>query len=187
MAKTTSSQLLKVGEKAPDFRLKGVDNNVYSMKDFRSKAVLVVFICNHCPYVKARIRDIVSLQKSFSSEQLQVVGINSNDTTYDGEGFDNMITFAKEHSLNFPYLLDDTQNVAKTYGAVCTPDPFLFDSDHKLVFHGRINDALEPEMHPKVPIMEDNIKKILKGEMLEKAFDPSVGCSIKWKEAESST
>ena len=93
MARTTSSQLLKAGEKAPDFRLKGVDNNVYSMKDFRSKAVLVVFICNHCPYVKARIRDIVSLQKSFSSEQLQVVGINSNDTTYDGEGFDNMIFF----------------------------------------------------------------------------------------------
>jgi peroxiredoxin len=186
MARTTSTQLLKVGEKAPEFRLKGVDNNLYSIKDFRSNAVLVVFICNHCPYVKARIKDIVNLQKIFNSEQLQVVGINSNDPTYDGEGFDNMIRFAREHALNFPYLIDDTQNVAKAYGAVCTPDPFLFNSNLKLVFHGRINDALEPEMHPKVPVMENNIKKILKGEKLEKAFDPSVGCSIKWKD-ESST
>jgi peroxiredoxin len=186
MARTISSQLLRVGEKAPDFRLEGVDTNLYSIKDFRSKSVLVVFICNHCPYVKARIRDIVGLQRIFNSEELQVVGINSNDPTYDGEGFDNMITFAKEHALNFPYLIDGTQNVAKAYGAVCTPDPFLFGSELKLVFHGRINDALEPDMHPKVPVMENNIKKILKGEKIEKSFDPSVGCSIKWKDTELS-
>jgi peroxiredoxin len=187
MARTTSSQLLKVGEKAPDFRLRGVDNNLYSMKDFGSKSLLVVFICNHCPYVKAQIRDIVGLQQIFNSEQLKVVGINSNDPTYDGEGFDNMIAFSKGHALNFPYLIDDTQNVAKAYGAVCTPDPFLFDSDFKLVFHGRINDASEPEMRPKVHVMQDNVKKILKGEKIEKAFDPSVGCSIKWKDPLSST
>jgi peroxiredoxin len=187
MARTTSSQVLKVGEKAPDFKLRGVDNNLYSIKDFGSKSVLVVFICNHCPYVKARISDIVSLQQIFNPEQLQVVGINSNDPAYDGEGFENMITFAREHALNFPYLIDDTQNVAKAYGAVCTPDPFLFDSDLKLVFHGRINDALEPEIRPTVHVMQDNVNKILKGEKIEKAFDPSVGCSIKWKDAESST
>ncbi|MGC1928898.1 MAG: thioredoxin family protein [Candidatus Nitrosopolaris sp.] len=187
MARTTSSQLLKVGEKAPDFRLEGVDNNLYSIKDFKSKSVLVVFICNHCPYVKARIRDIVSLQQTFGSEELQVVGINSNDPNYDGEGFDNMVTFTKEHNLNFPYLIDDTQNIAKAYGAVCTPDPFLFDSELKLVFHGRINDALEPDMHPKVPVMENHIKKILNGEKIEKPFDPSVGCSIKWKMSEESS
>jgi peroxiredoxin len=182
MARTISSQLLKVGEKAPEFRLKGVDNKLYSMKDFSSKSVLVVFICNHCPYVKARIRDIVGLQQTFRSEELQVVGINSNDPNYDGEGFDNMVTFAKENTLNFPYLIDDTQNIAKVYGAVCTPDPFLFDSELRLVFHGRINDALEPEMHPKVPVMENNIKKILNGDKIARPFDPSVGCSIKWKD-----
>jgi peroxiredoxin len=116
-------------------------------------------------------------------EELQVVGINSNDPNYDGEGFDKMVTFSKENTLNFPYLIDDTQNIAKAYGAVCTPDPFLFDSELKLVFHGRINDALEPDMHPKVQVMENNVKKILNGEKIEKPFDPSVGCSIKWKDS----
>jgi peroxiredoxin len=116
-------------------------------------------------------------------EELQVVGINSNDPNYDGEGFDRMVTFSKENTLNFPYLIDDTQNIAKAYGAVCTPDPFLFDSELKLVFHGRINDALEPDMQPKVQVMENNVKKILNGEKIEKPFDPSVGCSIKWKDS----
>ena len=153
------------------------------MKDFKSELVLVVFICNHCPYVKARIKDIVRLQEIFRLEELQVVGINSNDPNYDGEGFDKMVTFSKENTLNFPYLIDDTQNIAKAYGAVCTPDPFLFDSELKLVFHGRINDALEPDMHPKVQVMENNVKKILNGEKIEKPFDPSVGCSIKWKDS----
>src|SRR5213080_2245825 len=118
MARTISSQLLKVGEKAPDFRLKGVDNKLYSLRGFKSKTVLVVFICNHCPYVKARIKDIVSLQQTFRSEELQVVGINSNDPNNDGESFDNMVAFTKENALNIPYLIDDTQNIAKIYGAV---------------------------------------------------------------------
>ncbi|HET7148674.1 MAG TPA: thioredoxin family protein [Candidatus Nitrosopolaris sp.] len=183
MARTISSQRLKVGEKAPDFRLKGTDNKLYSMKDFKSESVLIVFICNHCPYVKARIKDIVSLQQIFRTEELQVVGINSNDPNYDGEGFDKMVTFSKENTLNFPYLIDDTQNIAKAYGAVCTPDPFLFDSERKLVFHGRINDASEPDMQPKIQVMENNVRKILNGEKIERPFDPSVGCSIKWKDS----
>jgi hypothetical protein len=83
--------------------------------------------------------------------------------------------------LNFPYLIDDTQQTAKSYGAVCTPDPFLFDQKRRLMFHGKINDAMEPEMTPQVHVMESNIRKILNGEILEKDFDPSIGCSIKWK------
>jgi peroxiredoxin len=182
MVKTVSSQVLNTGEKSPDFKLKGVDNKIYSLKDFdSSKSLLVVFICNHCPYVKARIGDIVNLQSMFKSSELQVVGINSNDPNYEGEGFDNMIKFAREYKLNFPYLIDDTQLIAKTYGAVCTPDPFLFDQERRLVFHGRINDALEPEMTPKVSVMENNVRKVLRGEKIEKDFDPSIGCSIKWK------
>jgi peroxiredoxin len=182
MVKTVSSQVLNTGEKSPDFKLKGVDNKIYSLKDFdSSKSLLVVFICNHCPYVKARIGDIVNLQSMFKSSELQVVGINSNDPNYEGEGFDNMIKFAREYKLNFPYLIDDTQLMAKAYGAVCTPDPFLFDQERRLVFHGRINDALEPEMTPKVFVMENNVRKVLRGEKIEKDFDPSIGCSIKWK------
>ena len=182
MVKTLSAEVLNTGEKSPDFKLKGIDNKIYSLKDFdSSKSLLVVFICNHCPYVRARIGDIVKLQSMFNTSDLQVVGINSNDPNYEGEGFDNMIKFTREYKLNFPYLIDDTQLVAKAYGAVCTPDPFLFDQERRLVFHGRINDALEPEMTPKVSVMENNVRKVLKGEKIEKDFDPSIGCSIKWK------
>jgi peroxiredoxin len=182
MVKTVSSQVLNTGEKSPDFKLKGVDNKIYSLKDFdSSNSLLVVFICNHCPYVRARIGDIVNLQSMFKTSELQVVGINSNDPNYEGEGFDNMIKFAREYKLNFPYLIDDTQLIAKAYGAVCTPDPFLFDQERRLVFHSRINDALEPEMTPKVSVMENNVRRVLRGEKIEKDFDPSIGCSIKWK------
>ncbi|MFL6344419.1 MAG: thioredoxin family protein, partial [Nitrososphaeraceae archaeon] len=93
----------------------------------------------------------------------------------------NMIKFARECKLNLPYLIDDTQGTAKAYGAVCTPDPFLFNEERRLVFHGRINDASEPEMTPKVSVMENNVRKVLGGEKIEKDFDPSIGCSIKWK------
>lgn len=153
---------------------------MHSLHDYKCKATLVVFICNHCPYVKARIGDIVALQSKFKPYELQVIGINSNDPNYKDEGFDNMVAFAKEHNLNFPYLIDESQDIARSYGAVCTPDPFLF-VEGRLEFHGRINDALEPEANPAVPVMENNVRRLLKGEKLEKDFDPSIGCSIKWK------
>ncbi len=181
MVKTVSYQKLIPGSVAPDFLLKGVDNKMYSLKDFNSKSFLVVFICNHCPYVKARINDIIDLQSKFDGADLQIIGINSNDPDYEGEGLDNMIKFSKEYSLNFPYVVDDTQSVAKEYGAVCTPDPFLFDVNKKLVFHGKINDALEPAMTPSHNTMEENINRLLSGLAIEKEFDPSIGCSIKWK------
>ena len=182
MVKTESSQVLQKGNAAPDFSLKGTDETVYSLESFSSsKLLLVVFICNHCPYVKARVHDLVALQSKFSRPDLQVIAINSNDPNYQDEGFENMKRFVKEYGLNFPYLFDGTQTTALSYGAVCTPDPFLFNSERKLVFHGKINDAIEPDMTPKVQTMEENVKKLLRGQELEKDFDPSVGCSIKWK------
>lgn len=181
MAKTLSSHTLQKNDSAPSFRLMGTDDKFYSLDDFRSKSLLVVFICNHCPYVKARIGDLVTLQSRFPKSDLQIIGINSNDPSYQEEGFENMIKFSKENNLNFPYLIDDTQQIARSYGAVCTPDPFLFDLNRKLVFHGKINDAMEPEMTPQVHVMENNIKRLLDGKSIEKDFDPSIGCSIKWK------
>ena len=181
MVKTASSpQVLKTGNNAPDFKLKGVDGRTHSFSDYKSKATLVVFTCNHCPYVKARIGDIVALQGKFKPSELQVISINSNDPNYNEEGFDNMVAFAKTYRLNFPYLIDESQDTARSYGAVCTPDPFLF-VDGRLAFHGKINDAAEPEARPTVPVMENNVRRLLKGETLEKDFDPSIGCSIKWK------
>ena len=181
MVKTYSNQKLKIGEKAPAFSLRGVNGSFYSLTNIESSSFLMVFICNHCPYVKARIGDIIDLRQKFSSTELQIVAVNSNDPAYDGEGFENMVIFARENELNFPYVIDDTQQVAKSYGATCTPDPFLFDSQLRLVYHGRINDATEPGMQPEEPVMEKNVRKILSGEKIEKSFDPSVGCSIKWK------
>jgi peroxiredoxin len=182
MVKTQSSQKLISGSQAPNFTLKGVDNKNYSLMDINSRTLLIVFICNHCPYVKAKINDLISLQSKFDSSDLQIIGINSNDSSYEGEGFDNMVKFAHEYSLDFPYLIDETQSVARNYGAVCTPDPFLFDESKKLAFHGKINDALEPTSRPTVNTMENNIQKILDGKKstIEKDFDPSIGCSIKW-------
>ena len=181
MVKTQSTQNLISGSQAPNFSLKGVDNKNHSLMDINPRTLLIVFICNHCPYVKARIGDLVDLQNKFSKSQLQIVGINSNDPAYQDEGFESMIKFSNENNLNFPYLIDDTQQIARTYGAVCTPDPFLFDENRSLVFHGKINDAMEPEMIPQVHVMENNVKRVLDGQTLDKDFDPSIGCSIKWK------
>lgn len=153
MVKTESSQIFNTGSKAPDFNLIGVDGKMYSLNDFNSKTLLVIFICNHCPFVKARINDIINLKNKFNVEELQILGINSNDPNYEDEGFENMKKFSKEYNLNFPYLIDETQEIAKLYGAVCTPDPFLFDHERKLVFHGRINDAMTPESQPSRQIM----------------------------------
>ena len=126
MVKTLSNQVLKINENAPSFRLKGVDGKIYSLEEFNPKCTLVVFICNHCPYVKARINDLTDLLDKFSTSELRVIGINSNDPNYQEEGFDNMIKFAAKYALNFPYLIDDTQTVAKAYGAVCHARPIPF-------------------------------------------------------------
>jgi peroxiredoxin len=182
VVKTGSTQVLRKHQRAPDFSLVGTDDIVYSLENFSSsKLLLVVFICNHCPYVKARIHDLVALQSKFNKSDLQVVGINSNDPDYQDEGFLNMKKFSQEYGLNFPYLFDESQVVARSYGAVCTPDPFLFDSERRLIYHGKINDATEPEMTPKVHTMEENVRNSLAGKQIEKDFDPSIGCSIKWK------
>jgi peroxiredoxin len=110
-----------------------------------------------------------------------MIDLISKDPNYQDEGFINMKKFSLEYGLNFPYLFDESQTVARSYGAVCTPDPFLFDSERKLIYHGKINDAIEPDMVPKVQIMEVNVRKVLADQPLDKDFDPSVGCSIKWK------
>jgi len=141
MALTQSFQKLNNGDKAPDFSLQGTDGKTYSLADFKDKeSLLIVFMCNHCPYVKAKIGAIVQLHEKYK-DKVAVVGINSNDPGYEGEGMENMKGFARERNIGFPYLFDDTQKVARAYGATCTPDPFLFDKEQKLVFHGRKKSA----------------------------------------------
>ena len=110
------------------------------------------------------------------------MGINSKDSEkYPDDSFESMKTIADEKGITFDYLVDETQEIAKKYGAVCTPDPFLFDSERKLVFHGRIDDAMNPDAVANEKVMINNIEKFLNDEKIEKDFDPSIGCSIKWK------
>ena len=177
-----SKDVLKVGGNAPDFSLKGTDGETYSLSSFNGKCLLIVFMCNHCPYVLPKIKPLIELQNSFPGEELQIVGINSNDASqYPDDSFENMQKFVVDRGINFVYLYDETQEVAKAYGASCTPDPFLFDESKKLVFHGRIDDALEPGQEIMEHTMEENIIALLSGTPIEQGFKPSIGCSIKWK------
>jgi len=173
---------LKTGDNAPDFSLKGIDDETHSLDSYSgNKGLLVIFMCNHCPYVKAKIEAIKEIHEKFN-ENIAIVGINSNDSIeYPDDSFENMKKTANEKGMKFDYLVDDTQDVAKRYGAVCTPDPFLFDEDRKLIFHGRIDNAMNPDATATENTMQDNLKKFLAGEKIEKDFDPSIGCSIKWK------
>ena len=181
MAKMESIISLKTGDNAPEFTLKGIDDKIHSLNDYSKKGLLVIFMCNHCPFVKAKIEAIKEIHNKFKDD-VSIVGINSNDSVkYPDDDFDSMKAVAKEKGLEIDYLVDETQEIAKKYGAVCTPDPFLFDSEKKLVFHGRIDDAMNPDAVANEKVMINNIEKFLNGEKIEKDFDPSIGCSIKWK------
>ena len=182
MSLVESISKLKKGTSAPDFSLPGIDGKNYSLSNFKSaKAVLIVFMCNHCPYVKPKINELKRMQSDYKNKGLVVIGINSNDVNFvPDDSFENMKKFAKERGINFIYLYDESQKAAKDYGASCTPDPFLFDSNLRLMFHSRIDDthALEQankhEMHEAIGEFLNN-GKIAIGEQ------PSMGCSIKWK------
>lgn len=181
MVKTESRKQLQKGDTAPAFELRGIDGTMHSLVDKGGKeGFLVIFMCNHCPYVKARMEEMNALQREFG-DRITVVGINSSDPDYPGEGEEHMKAFAREHGIEFPYLLDEDGVTAKAYGATCTPDPFLFDKEMKLVFHGRISDAMEPGDMPTEFTMKENIAKLLAGEAIEEWFEPSLGCSIKFR------
>ena len=180
---TESAAGLKAGDAAPDFDLLGIDGERHALSGYGGReALLVVFMCNHCPYVKAKIDAIKEVHERFG-DRIAVVGINSNDASrYPDDSYDSMKAMAAERGIKFDYLVDETQDVARRYGAVCTPDPFLFDSSGRLAFHGRIDDAAGPDATATEKIMVNNVEALLAGRRIEKDFDPSIGCSIKWKE-----
>ena len=177
-----SELVLKTGGKAPVFELTGIDDKKHSLDEFKDyKGLLVIFMCNHCPYVQAKIDAMNEIYNKFK-DKIAIVGINSNDPTdYPDDSFDSMKKVASEKGIKFPYLVDSSQEVAKKYGAVCTPDPFLFDKEQKLVFHGRLDNAMKLEDIATEKTMIINMQKLLDGEKIEKDFEPSIGCSIKWK------
>lgn len=169
--------------KAMGFSLKGTDDKTYTLKDVRGeKGLLLMFICNHCPFVKAIVKTLVVDIKTMQKNGIGVAAIMSNDVEhYPEDSFENMKQFAKSHGFTFPYLIDETQDVARTYGAVCTPDFFGFDSGGALKYRGRFDGA---GMAPKPDSEHDLLKAMVEISISGKAPEvqtPSIGCSIKWK------
>lgn len=176
--------VFRTGEKAPEFELKGVDGKTYSLSEFKgTKAVLIIFMCNHCPYVTPKIPYFIELQEKYVSQGLQVIGISSNDPEYEPfDSFENMKEIAIQKKFNFPYLYDETQDVALAFGAECTPDPFLLDKELRLAYHGRFDNAHgEPHSKAKTSEMETAIKQLLENKKITVPALPSMGCNIKWK------
>ena len=172
------------GWKAPDFELPGVDGRTYTFDDIAGeKGTVVAFICNHCPYVKAIIDRMVRDAKDLAEHGIGFVAISSNDAAqYPQDSFDNMKKFAEEHGFPFPYLYDESQQVAKAYGAVCTPDFFGFNADRELQYRGRL-DASRKEPAPpdaRRELFEAMLQVARTGRGPEQQM-PSLGCSIKWK------
>ena len=174
---------LKINDKAPDFNLRGVDGKDYSLSSFRNKKILVItFMCNHCPYVQAYIDRIKAVQDDFTIKSVQVVGINANDEiNYPDDSFEKMVEMNKIKKLNFPYLRDGDQKIASAYGAQCTPECFIFDSERKLRYHGRIDDSYKDENAVKTYDLRNAINALIHDKKVPIELTPAIGCSIKWR------
>lgn len=179
----TYSQNIPFGEKAPDFSLPGIDGKTYTLAHFADKKILVIiFMCNHCPYVQACWNRLIALQNEFGTRGVQLVGINANNEIhYPDDRFEMMKEFAKKREHNFPYLRDESQEVAKAYGAICTPDIFAYDEKHELAYHGRIDDNWQEPRKVTKRELAEALETLLRGEKPNRDQNPSVGCSIKWK------
>ncbi|MDP6657202.1 MAG: thioredoxin family protein [Nitrospinaceae bacterium] len=177
-----NSTMTSLGTPAYDFALEGTDGKTYSLDSFSGRDVLVIiFMCNHCPYVKAVLKRLIDLQNEFSDRGVQLVGINPNDTVrYPDDSLDNMKALAKEKGFPFPHLMDPSQETAKAYDAVCTPDLYVYGKERKLLYRGRIDDNWE---HPEKVTRQDlksALENIIAGQPVSSEQIPSMGCSIKW-------
>ncbi len=177
------SEKKTLGTPTPDFDLVSVDGQRYSLASFKDKKVLVImFICNHCPYVQAIEDRILQLQRDYAAQSVQLVGICSNDPTdYPDDSPENLKKRWQTKDYRFPYLVDETQEMAKAYGAVCTPDIFVYDINRKLVYHGQLdNNWKEPDKVTRRDLQEA-IDTLLKGQKPSENQMSSMGCSIKWR------
>jgi peroxiredoxin len=181
-----SDSTLDAGDVAPDFELRGTDEETYGLDDFAdNEALLVVFTCNHCPYAKAKFDLLNELAAEY--DDVAVVGINPNDADeYPDDSFERMQELVDDGTIAYDaYLRDDAQSVASVYGATCTPDPFLFEKDDgtfRLAYHGRLDDALNPDDEPTRYHVREAIDAVLADEPVDLEWQPSRGCSIKWSE-----
>ena len=180
----TPSTMLPLGTKVPSFALPSTDGTIVRDSDFAAApALLVMFICNHCPYVK-HIRDgLAVMARDFASQGVAVVGIMSNNAAQYPDDRPEMMKVEKQAAgWDFPYLYDESQDVAKAYHAACTPDFFLFDGAHKLVYRGQMDDSRPGNNQPVTGRdLRAAVAKVLANEAVDAAQKPSIGCNIKWK------
>ena len=179
----TKTPICNFGEKPHSFSLKGVDDKIYKLEDcLGDKGTVIMFICNHCPYVKAIIKNIVDDTNNLRNLGVNAIAIMSNDTkNYPDDSFDKMKDFAKDNKFNFPYVIDETQEIAKKFGAVCTPDFFGYNSNNELQYRGRMRELKE------LKTVSDDESDLFKAMKLiaqtgkgPKNQIPSMGCNIKW-------
>ena len=200
VALDSEEDALERGDRAPAFELRGTDDETAVLDDFAgNEALLLVFTCNHCPYAKAKFDELNALADEY--DDVAVVGINPNDAEkYPEDSFAKMQEYVDAGKVQYDaYLRDGSQEVAAAYGATCTPDPFLFensaasatrrrggeaagDGEFRLVYHGRLDDARNPDEEPTEREMKDIIDRLLAGEEVDDEFKPSRGCSIKWRD-----
>ena len=183
MAATTST-MVTLGTPAPNFSLPDPEGHIVSLADFKgAPAFLVIFMCNHCPFVKHILSELVELIREYQSKGVTVFGINSNNVTnYPEDRPELMAKLVKEVGITFPYLYDETQEVAKAYNAACTPDFFLFDSQFKLVYRGQMDDSRPGNGLPVTgKDLRDAMDAVLQGKPISTDQRPSIGCNIKWK------
>ncbi|MHC4624109.1 MAG: thioredoxin family protein [Planctomycetota bacterium] len=180
----TASTMMPLGTKAPDFALPDTQNNMISMTDFeQAPALLVIFMCNHCPFVKHILHPMVELIKDYQARGVAVIGICSNDAdSYPEDRPEMMAQLAREAGFTFSYLYDQTQEVAKSYRAACTPDFFLFDNQRSLVYRGQMDDSRPGNDIPATGAdLRAALDAVLEQKQGPEQQKPSMGCNIKWK------
>jgi peroxiredoxin len=184
------SEMIELGTAAPDFELPAVNPDVDEAGDgsrkyddyAQAKAVVVVFMCNHCPYVKTIEDRLLDLAREMHERGIQFIGICSNDAAkYPDDAFERLAERATERNYPFPYLHDESQDVARAFGAACTPDFFVFDSDRKLCYRGRLDDG-RPGTTPTTSDLKDALDQYLTSGHITVEQLPSIGCGIKWKD-----
>ncbi|MCB1115850.1 MAG: thioredoxin family protein [Chlamydiia bacterium] len=182
----TPSKMMPLGTKAPHFKLIDVvSDELVSLKEEQSDiATVVMFICNHCPYVKYILDPLLSLARSYIQKEISFVAISANDPiTHPEDGPEEMQKLAEEKHFPFPYLFDETQEVARAYGATCTPDFFVFDSGLRCVYRGQFDDARPGNDRPVTgKDLSRALDALLRGKEVFSDQSPSIGCNIKWRE-----
>jgi len=180
----TASTMLTLGTEAPDFSLVNVDGRTVSLADFEAApALLVIFLCNHCPFVIHVADHLAELVREYQAQGVAVVGISSNDVaTHPQDSPEQMVREAEERGYTFPYLYDETQEVAQSYHAACTPDFYVFDKDRRLVYRGQM-DSSRPDSG--IPVRGEDLRAALDatlaGRPVPQDQKPSIGCNIKWR------